>query len=255
MVRAAAAVLAGSVMLSGCDFDVYELPLPGGTDVGDNPMTVKVQFEDVLDLVPQSSVKVDDVSVGKVTKVELDGYTAQVTLELRNDVDLPDNAVAEIRQTSLLGEKFVSLRAPTPAPTTSGSATATTIALEHSGRNPEIEEVLGAMSLLLNGGGVAQLKTITQELNKALTGREDSARSVLTQIESFTGALADNKADIVDAIEALDRLAKATRGAAGRDQLRPRRAAQRARPASTASAPTWSRCCRRSATSATSASA
>ena len=39
--------------------------------------------------------------------------------------------------------------------------------------------MLGALSLLLNGGGVAQLKTITTELNKALEGREGSARSVL----------------------------------------------------------------------------
>ena len=61
---------------------------------------------------PQSTVKVNDVSVGKVTDVELEGYTAEVTLELRNDVDLPDNAIAEIRQTSLLGEKFVSLSPP-----------------------------------------------------------------------------------------------------------------------------------------------
>ena len=35
-----------------------------------------------------------------------------VTLELRNDVELPANAVAEIRQTSLLGEKFVALGPP-----------------------------------------------------------------------------------------------------------------------------------------------
>ena len=39
--------------------------------------------------------------------------------------------------------------------------------------------MLGALSLLLNGGGVAQLKTITTELNNALEGREDSAKSVL----------------------------------------------------------------------------
>ena len=32
-------------------------------------------------------------------------------------------------------------------------------------RNPEIEEVLGALSLLLNGGGLEQIKTITHELN------------------------------------------------------------------------------------------
>ena len=168
-----------------------------------------MQFEDVLDLVPQSSVKVNDVSVGKVTDVELDGYTAEVMLELRKDVELPDNAIAEIRQTSLLGEKFVSLGPPATGASAEPLGDGDMIALADTGRNPEVEEVLGALSLLLNGGGVAQLKIITQELNKALTGREDAARSVLTQIESFTGTLDDNKADIVDAIEALDRLARA----------------------------------------------
>ena len=67
--------------------------------------------------------------------------------------------------------------------------------------------MLGALSLILNGGGVAQLKTITQELNKAVTGREDNVRSVLSQIDTFTGSLDTNKAQIVDAIEALNRLA------------------------------------------------
>jgi phospholipid/cholesterol/gamma-HCH transport system substrate-binding protein len=215
VLRAAAALLAGSILLSGCDFDVYELPLPGGTDVGDNPMTVTVQFQDVLDLVPQSSVKVNDVSVGKVTEVRRTGYTAEVTLQLRDDVDLPDNAIAEIRQTSLLGEKFVSLREPDTGARDERLGDGDTIDLDNTGRNPEVEEVFGALSLLLNGGGVAQLKTITQELNKALTGREDAARSVLTQIRSFTGELDKNKEDIVDAIEALDRLAKATRAQQG----------------------------------------
>jgi phospholipid/cholesterol/gamma-HCH transport system substrate-binding protein len=211
LVRALALALVGSIALSGCDFDVYSLPLPGGTDVGDDAITVKVQFEDVLDLVPQSSVKVNDVSVGKVTDVRLDGYAAEVTLQLRKDVELPDNALAEIRQTSLLGEKFVSLGPPATGASDELLGDGDTIKLADSGRNPEVEEVLGALSLLLNGGGVAQLKTITQELNKALTGREDSARSVLTQIETFTGSLDDNKEDIVDAIESLDRLARATR--------------------------------------------
>ena len=67
--------------------------------------------------------------------------------------------------------------------------------------------MLGALSLILNGGGVAQLKTIAQELNKAVTGREDNVRSVLTQIDTFTPASTTNKTQIVDAIEALNRLA------------------------------------------------
>ncbi len=196
-----------AMFLSACDASVYSLPLPGGPDVGDDPMTVKVEFADVLDLVPQSTVKVNDVSVGKVTAIDLQGYQALVTMELRRDVDLPGNAVAELRQTSLLGEKFVQLSAPAEGAIADRLEDGEVIPIERAGRNPEVEEVLGALSLLLNGGGVAQLKTITQELNLALEGREDSARSVLRNLRTFTGQLDDNKADIVDAIESLNRLA------------------------------------------------
>jgi phospholipid/cholesterol/gamma-HCH transport system substrate-binding protein len=200
-------ILVGTVLLSGCDFDVYKLPLPGGTDVGSDPITVHVEFRDVLDLVPKSTVKVNDVSVGQVTDIKLQGYTADVTLQVRNDVKLPDNAIAEIRQTSLLGEKFVSLSAPAAGASDGLLQSGDEIPLERTGNNPEVEEVLGALSLLLNGGGVAQLKTIATELNKTLEGREDTAKSVLTQIASFTQQLDDNKVQIVNAIESLNRLA------------------------------------------------
>ena len=198
--------LVGALTISGCGFDVYQLPLPGGTDVGDDPVTVHIMFRDVLDLVPQSSVKVNDVSVGKVTEVRLDGFTADVTVQLRRGTELPDNAVASIRQTSLLGEKFVSLAAPESGASTEPLASGDVIPLERSGRNPEVEEVLGALSLLLNGGGVAQLRTIARELNIALEGREGTARSVLDQVRLLMTQLDDNKAEIVNAIDKLNDL-------------------------------------------------
>ena len=210
--RALAAVLAGTILLTGCDFDVYQLPLPGGTDVGDDPITVTAEFQDVLDLVPQSTVKVDDVSVGQVTDVALEGQHAVVTLELRNDVELPQNAIAEIRQTSLLGEKFVSLSPPEGIAATGELEDGANIPLERTGRNPEVEEVLGALSLLLNGGGVAQLKTIATELNKALEGREDDVSSVLEQVRLFMSQLDENKDDIVTAIDSLNNLAVSVNG-------------------------------------------
>jgi len=210
--RTGAAVLAGTLLLTGCEFDVYQLPLPGGADVGDDPITVTVEFEDVLDLVPMSSVKVADVTVGQVTDVDLKDYHAVVKIELRNDTELPDNATASIRQTSLLGEKFVSLAPPETAVSDEPLGDGDTIPLDRTGRNPEVEEVLGALSLLLNGGGVAQLKTIATELNLALEGREDSAKSVLRQVETLMSELDDHKADIVNAIESLNRLAISARG-------------------------------------------
>jgi phospholipid/cholesterol/gamma-HCH transport system substrate-binding protein len=179
--------------------------------MGEDSYTVTAYFDNVLDLVPQSAVKVDDVTVGKVDDVSLQGYTAEVVLEIRGNVKLPDNALAKIRQTSLLGEKFVSLSPPLGAAPVGRLGQGEEIPLERTGRNPEVEEVFGALSLLLNGGGIAQLKTITRETNKMLEGNEESIRSLLGELDEFSGQLDRNKGDIIEAIESLNRLAKAAK--------------------------------------------
>ena len=57
-----------AVTLTGCKFEgAASFPLPGGEATGDDAYEVVVEFPDVLDLVRQSSVKVDDVSVGSVS--------------------------------------------------------------------------------------------------------------------------------------------------------------------------------------------
>ncbi|MGW6198806.1 MCE family protein [Kribbella sp. NPDC055110] len=204
-----AGVIALATLLSGCDFSVYSLPLPGGAKIKGPSYTVTVEFADVLDLVPKSSVKVDDVTVGTVEKVWLDGYVAKVRIKLPKSLELPDNTHATIRQTSLLGEKFVSLARPTGSEKARGRLdNGELIPLSRTTSNVEVEEVLSALSLLLNGGGVAQLQIITQELNKALTGNEPAIRSVLTELNTFVGTLDQNKTRIITAIKSVDALAK-----------------------------------------------
>lgn len=202
-VRALVAVLA-LALLGGCS--AYDLPLPGGVGSGKDAYAITVEFADVLDLVPQSSVKVNQVTVGSVEEITVTGWTAVVRLRLRDDVSLPANATAELKQTSLLGEKYVQLAPPTAEPAAGHLRAGDRIPLARSGRNTEVEEVLGAMSLLLNGGGVAQLKTIEAELNNALRGRTGAVKDVLGELNTFVGGLDDQKADIVRALDGLDRL-------------------------------------------------
>ncbi|MDX8144740.1 MCE family protein [Lentzea sp. BCCO 10_0061] len=203
--------LTALLLVSGCGsggFDgVYNLPLPGGADVGDHPYRVKAQFKDVLDLVPQAGVKVNDVPVGRVEQIDLagDGWTAEVTMLVNGDVQLPANAFAKLRQSALLGEKFVELGKPKDA---SGKlADNATIPLDRTNRNPEVEEVFGALSMLLNGGGVAQLQNITKELNAAMQGNEKEIRSLLGNLNTFVGELDKHKAEIVRALDSMNRLA------------------------------------------------
>ncbi|MGJ9413176.1 MCE family protein [Aeromicrobium sp. CF4.19] len=206
LARTTALVAASAVVLSGCGFSPYDLPLPGGADLGDDPYEVTVEFRDVLDLVPQSAVRVDDIAVGKVTDIELNGWTATATLQINDDVQLPDNAEATLRQSSLLGEKFVAL-APPENPGNGELSEGDFIPLERSGRNPDIEEVLGAASLLLNGGGLEKTNTIVKELNKTLDGNEPEIKQLLQTSETFVSQLDDNKEELLTALEKVNNLA------------------------------------------------
>ncbi|WP_351222467.1 MCE family protein [Streptomyces sp. NPDC002133] len=200
---------AGSLLLTGCEFNgLYDVGLPGGAAADGDAYRVTVEFRDVLDLVPQSAVKVNDVTVGAVEKVELKGWHARVRLRISDKVKLPGNAIAELRQTSMLGEKYVALSAPVDTAPVGRLTDGAGIPLSRSGRNPEIEEVLSALSALLNGGGVAQLKTITTELNKALEGRENRVKSLLTELNTFIGGLDTQRKEIVRALDGIDRLAE-----------------------------------------------
>jgi phospholipid/cholesterol/gamma-HCH transport system substrate-binding protein len=197
-------------VLAGCGSGgfsgMYQLPLPGGADLGDHPYRVIAHFGDVLDLVPHAGVKVHDVAVGRVEKIELaeDNTTAVVTMLVNGDVRLPANAGAELRQSSLLGEKFVELQSPsTPEGKLENGAV---IPIDRTNRNPEIEEVLGALSLLLNGGGINQLSTIVDEVNAALDGNEPELRATLSNIDTVVKTLDGEKNNITKAIDALGRL-------------------------------------------------
>ncbi|MCH1865240.1 MCE family protein [Nocardioides sp. CFH 31398] len=209
--RAIGLALVGMLLLSSCDFSIYSIPLPGGPDTGDDPITITAEFRDVMDLVPQTNVKVDDVDVGRITDITTRDYRAFVTMEIQGDLDLPTTTFARIRQTSLLGEKFVSLDPPAGSENTvSGDVLedGDDIPIEQTGRNPEVEEVFGALSLLLNGGGIGQLEVITRELNAALGGREPELRSALRRLNRFATVADDNSDDIIDAIDSLNELSK-----------------------------------------------
>ncbi|MDX6372795.1 MAG: phospholipid/cholesterol/gamma-HCH transport system substrate-binding protein [Nocardioidaceae bacterium] len=200
-------ILIGAVLMTSCKFDgAYDLPLPGSPVSAENGIVVTAEFEDILNIVPRSPVMVDDVTVGEVIDVERVGWHAKISMRVRKDVALPDNAIAEIRQVSLLGEKYVAIEPPPEGASEGRLEDGDNIPLSATGRNPEVEEVLGALSFLLSGGGVAQLGTITQELNKAMSGREDTLRHVLGSLTDVVGTLDDQKADIIRAMQSISNL-------------------------------------------------
>jgi phospholipid/cholesterol/gamma-HCH transport system substrate-binding protein len=206
MLRHAAILGTSAIALAGCGFHgIYSLPLPGAAGNGKPNNIITVQFRDALDLVPYSTVKVNNATVGHVKSVSLVHGLATVVCTVPKSVHLPANTVASIAQTSLLGEKFVELEPPAQG-ATGQLVNGAVIPVARTDTSATVEEVLGALSLLLNGGGLNQIHTITTELNNALAGHEGTARDVLTQINTLTSGLNAQKGDIIRAMEGIDHL-------------------------------------------------
>lgn len=204
---------AAIMMTAGCATSISDIPLPGGANTGSDPITLSIQFEDVLDLVRQGTVKVNGLPAGRIDDITLadDGWTAQVEVEMRNDVDLPANAVASIQQTNLLGEKFVELSAPEGAAPTGELGDGDVIPLDRTRTATNIEQVLGALSLVLNGGGLTQLQSIITELNGMTNGREGQLKDTLNTTADLINSLNRQRDSIVTAIDGVNELSKNTR--------------------------------------------
>jgi phospholipid/cholesterol/gamma-HCH transport system substrate-binding protein len=204
---AAALAMVVLAALSGCGWHgLNTLPMPGTAGGGPGSFTIQAQLPNVINLQPNSRVRVNDVTVGNVTKVEMQGWHALLTITLDRDVDLPANATVKLGQTSLFGSLHVELAPPTDATPQGKLHDGSLIPLAAASTYPSTEQTLAAISLVLNGGGVGQVQDITEALSTAFAGRADDLRSLLVQLDKYVGYLNDQKDDIIAAADSLNNL-------------------------------------------------
>lgn len=208
--RSLTSVIATAVIavgLSGCGWrGLNSLPLPGTEGDGPGAFSVQAQMSDVINIEQNSRVRVGDVTVGTVSKIERQGWHALVTMKLNGDVELPANSIATLGQTSLLGSLHLELAPPSEAPPHGRLHEGSLIPLASAGSYPSTEQTLAAASMLLNGGGVGQLQDITKALSTAFGGREDDLRSLLGELDTFITRVNAQTDDIIAATDSINRL-------------------------------------------------
>jgi phospholipid/cholesterol/gamma-HCH transport system substrate-binding protein len=206
--RAFGAVLAVvATGLTGCGWHgVNSLPLPGTEGRGPGSYRVQAQLPNVTNIEPNSRVRVGDVTVGTVTKIERQGWHALVTMKLNGNVDLPANATAKVGQTSLLGTLHIELAPPGDVPPEGRLQDGSVIPLSHAGAYPTTEQTLSVASMLLNGGGLGQVQDITKAFSTAFAGRENDLRSLIQRLDEFIGRLDQQKDDILAATDSMNNL-------------------------------------------------
>ncbi|WAJ46609.1 MCE family protein [Mycobacterium sp. Aquia_216] len=194
-------------LASACDWHgLNSLPLPGTQGRGPDSFTIQAQMPDVNNIQENSRVRVGDVNVGTVTRIERQAWHALLTIRLNGGVNMPANSTISVGQTGLLGSLHIELGRPTNAPPEGRLHQGSLIPLSQGGAYPSTEQTLAAVSLLLNGGGLGQVQDITKALSTAFGGREDNLRSLMDQLETFIGRTNHQTTDIIAATDSLNRL-------------------------------------------------
>ena len=193
-------------LLSGCGWrGLNSLPMPGTQGHGPGAYTVYAQLPDVNNLQPNSRVRVGDVTVGTVTRIERQDWHALLTIRLNGDVDLPANATAGLGQTSLLGSLHIELAPPTDKAPEGRLRDGSVIALASAASYPTTDQTLAVVSTFLNGGGIRHVDEITKAFATAVNGREKDLRDLIQRLNTF---MADTNTQTDDIIGATDNLNK-----------------------------------------------
>jgi virulence factor Mce-like protein len=198
---------------TGCAFQgLNSLPLPGAVGRGPDAKIYHVEIANVGQLESNSPVMIDDVVVGSVGRMTVQGWNADVEVSVQPDVAVPANAVATVGQTSLLGSMHLALNPPLGEAPSGRLEPGATIRLSKSSTYPSTEQTLSSLSLVINSGGLAQFGDIVHNFNAALSGNEQQIRDLLTRLDTFVSTLDDQRDNIIESIKSLERLANTFAG-------------------------------------------
>ncbi|MEM6106075.1 MCE family protein [Mycobacterium sp. 050272] len=196
-----------ALSVSGCAFHgLNSLPLPGAVGRGPGANVYHVELPNVGTMESNSPVMVDDVVVGSVGEMRVQGWHADVEISVKRDVVVPANVVATVGQTSLLGSMHVELNTPLGQQGTGRLQPGATIPLSRSTAYPSTEQTLSSLGAVVNGGGLGQIGEVIHNFSAALSGHEGAARDLLTRLDTFVGTLDEQRDNIVESIQALNRL-------------------------------------------------
>ncbi len=202
--------LVGALAMSGCAISLQSLPKVSGLDAASYP--IYAVFSNVLNLPDEAQVRVGAQVVGQVGAITTRDFRADLTLDIEKSVRLPVGTIAQVRFDDPLGDEYILLEPPPTRSTGTTDAARQFLAPgahipdSSTSTAPSVEDTFGALSLVLNGGGINQLQTIIGQLNDTFNGNQTPIRSFLTTIDDGVSSLSGGRAAIDDALTSISNL-------------------------------------------------
>jgi phospholipid/cholesterol/gamma-HCH transport system substrate-binding protein len=190
-----ATLLAAALVAASCS-------LPGNIT---GSREISAVFDDVGDLVVGHSVQVADVRIGSVVGIELtEDYQAEVTMSIKDGIFVPVESQALLRTTSLLGEKFIELRPIDEEDPTAGTDIVDGDVIVRTAQAPELEFVTEQAVELLGAVVSTDIATLVETGAIGFGGRTAELTSLIEDLGTVSGTLADQTDELVRIIDAMD---------------------------------------------------
>ncbi|MBW0017097.1 MAG: MCE family protein [Mycobacterium sp.] len=211
------------LITTGCAFNgLNSLPLPGAVGrplVGAGSNIYRVEVANVGTLEANSPVMIDDVIVGSISKITVQGWHAVVEISVKPGTVIPANSVASVGQTSLLGSMHLELNPPLDQPASGRLQPCghpidkcVSLPLNRTSTYPSTEQTLSSLSVVLNAGGLGQIGDVIHNFNAALSGHAGEVRDLLVRLDRFVGTFDNQRDNLIASIQALNRLASTFAG-------------------------------------------
>jgi phospholipid/cholesterol/gamma-HCH transport system substrate-binding protein len=182
---------------------------------------IEAEFANAAGLNAENQVRVAGIKVGTVNDIELVGDRVLVTMDIDNGIEIPDDALAEIKLATILGTKFVEIQGqgggePFLADGDKIPLERTAVPYEIYQASNEGTDVLEgldgpALNAMLRELGTL-IDTTREELGSALAGlndlgaslnsKQDELQSLLRETDELTAFLADEGDEIVELVDA-----------------------------------------------------
>lgn len=221
-----------TVLASACGFNgVNSLPVPGAQGTGDGSYKISAVIPSAAGLTNNAPVLIDDATVGSIGSISVaPGWNAKVDIRLNPGVKVADGSHVMVGMTSVLGSTHLEIVEPTgtatgymqpgdqiplpkcPKVDNIAQPTETAVADINSAQQvagcnyPTTEQVLSALSVVLNGGGLSQFGDIVHEMSQIFDGHDQQIRALIPQLTTLVGDLNNQTDNIIRAGEGLDRL-------------------------------------------------
>ena len=159
-------------------------------------LSLSTVLDDAQHLVTGHSVRVADVKIGTVTRVELEGFRARVTMSIVDGRRIPEGTTAVLAQTSLLGENYIGLRYPEHFDAENGPFVKHGAEIPTSAVEPQFEQVTDKMIEVVGALATGDLTKLVDATAIALNGRGEELNQLIGQLARVGDVYATQSGDL-----------------------------------------------------------